>query len=370
MRDPEPITHILSALRSAGAEYELTQAIAAFANADEAFGSALARVLIEATPSRDNRLLDAIPATVRCTPERRLYDGQTDYGPVDLLFEEADWGLLVENKLYSGYGKTQLDRYLSGGAALGLQHWGLLAITRDEPASADEPPTGTRGWLGSVRWAAIVDRLASLRFDDERLASLWQSLLDVEIENGDFGMSKIDRDVVRGWATWQEGRDQLATLLRGLVDPTLAAVTKHLSDGRSCDWHQHASSSGLWLWADSIHARFRIPAGATERLRVEFCPAEGGALYFWVSAWMEDIASLSEAAQEAYRSIAGHLREEAAFEVEDRHYSFITHGHPEELWLREDGHESVPLLHDLIRADVAVFADAGVFDGRFDLPRM
>jgi len=357
---------IVGALRTTGDEYELTQTIAAFASADAVFAAELARTLIEAAPLSDPALLAAIPAEVRCTPEYRLYDGPVDRGPIDLLFEEADWALLVEHKLYSDYGYDQIERYLQGGAALKRQHWGLLAVTREVPAPAEEPPVGTTGWLGSIRWRDIYEALRRTAPADQELKSLWESLIHVEIENGDFGVININPEAVRGWAVWQTGRNQLARLLVDLVKPTLDALNRQLPAGRSCKQDRHTSSTGLWVWDKSIHARFSVPSNGRERLRIQFY-SDWDQPLFIAEARHDDFRALGPDAQDQYRSIARLLCDRHAFEADERNYTYIAHRHPADRWLRDEGLESAALLRAIIEDDIERLAQAGSFDERFDV---
>lgn len=356
---------VLRALRTARDEYELTQAIAAFAQADSAFAAQLARALIACMPDPAEELLAATPPEVSCTPERRLFSEGEDKGPVDMLLEGDDWALLVEHKIYSPYDPTQLHRYMEGGAALGVPHWGLIAVTRGEPYHSLEPVRGTPHWLGSVRWASLVEFLRQIAPEGAQLETLWQAFLDVEIDNGDFGVINLDPEVVRGWAAWKKGRSQLAALLQDLIDPTLECLTEQLPTERSAEQWRHTRSEGLWLLENSIHARFRVPADGQERLRVQFLSA-GDELYFTVEARHENVNGMATEDRDAYRERARGLG--SPFQVEHRNYAYVTHVHDSSLWLRSDGQESASILRGLIKQDVEKLAGAGLLDQRFDLP--
>jgi hypothetical protein len=157
---------------------------------------------------------------------------------VDLIFETADpdpFVLVVENKLYSGYGKAQLSRYQAGLRVVRGHggRGGLLAMTRDVP-TAGELRADDEGWLGSIRWARLLPRLRTLPIADAGVAKQWRLLLDVLDEQGDLGMTRIDADAVRAWSRYFEGRQQLEWLLeqiftevsstRAMCSPTRIAL--------------------------------------------------------------------------------------------------------------------------------------------------
>ena len=141
------------------------------------------------------------------------------------MFESADddaFVLVVENKLFSGFGPDQLKRYqaalrvVRGHGGRG----GLIALTRDVPTSGElRPDAGD--WLGSVRWARILPRLRTLSVADSGVAAQWQLLLDVLDEQGDLGMTQIDAGAVRAWSRYYEGREQLQWLLEQIFAETL-----------------------------------------------------------------------------------------------------------------------------------------------------
>jgi hypothetical protein len=159
-------------------------------------------------------------------------DRGTHLGRADLIFDAGEpdaFVLVVENKLYSGFGDDQLARYqaaitvVRGTGGRG----GLIALTRDVPTSG-ELSTADEEWLGSVRLARFLPRLRSLPVRDAGVAEQWSLLLEVLDEQGDMGMTQLNGDDVRAWSRYYAGRQQLTWLLEQVyaevLDHTEAAL--------------------------------------------------------------------------------------------------------------------------------------------------
>src|SRR4051812_16953133 len=111
---PTPAHALLWGLRRRGDEAQLTRVIASIAGVDRRFGAQFVRVVLDAAEA--GALADnvrafrggAVPDALDCRAEESL----GEEGRVDLRFDGPGLTLLVENKLYSGYGHDQVLRYL------------------------------------------------------------------------------------------------------------------------------------------------------------------------------------------------------------------------------------------------------------------
>jgi len=138
----ESAKRVLAALRRAGHEAQLTQVIAAFAQ-DGHFASQIASTLLAHAPQGERvAALGLVPEVLICSPEEHLLDQWgADKGFVDLRFQapDANFTLLVELKIDSGYGHEQLERYVAALGALAAEtNSGLMAVTRDLPHRGEE----------------------------------------------------------------------------------------------------------------------------------------------------------------------------------------------------------------------------------------
>lgn len=227
-----PAHAIVHGLRLRRHEAQLTQVVAAIARTDLGFARAFAEALLAQArlDGEGNQAafdaLGELPEKVRCAAEITMYNEMGgSLGRVDLLFEDAagePFTLVVENKLHSGFGPAQLERYQSalrlvrGGGGRG----GLLALTRDVP-TAGGLEAGADEWLGSVRWSRLLPHLRRLSIIDAGVAAQWILLLDVLDQQGDLGMTSVDAEALRGRARYQAGRQQLQWLLEQIFDATL-----------------------------------------------------------------------------------------------------------------------------------------------------
>jgi hypothetical protein len=285
---------VLAALRRRGDEAQLTQIIGAFAAADEEFAASLVRALLaHADLIRTTRLGD-VPSRLACKPEVHLVDSVGhDQGFVDLRFSDTAGGftLLVELKIHAAYGYRQLDRYMIGLDALPSAHAGLLAITRDLPTGGEDQVARDPRWLGSLRWAQLLDDLRSLNHPDPALRALWGALLDRVASDGDFGILSVDNDAVYGWGLAEKGQQTLTGLLDELVEPTLEIARSALAAHRGVEKNdslagliKHKSGRRHFAWKGRLVVQIALPSGSgDERLRVQFLRA-GDAPCFTVEA--------------------------------------------------------------------------------------
>jgi hypothetical protein len=229
---PSSAHAVLWALRFPGEETQLTQVVAEVARADPVFAADFISLLLRAA-QRDGHaenaaplLREPLPSAFECRAEEHLRDDRdAAFGRVDLRFDGGDITLFVENKLFSGYGKAQLKRYLAA-----LDHLpkdrraGLIAVTRDFPGygepSGDEHP----GWLGSVRWSRILEELMASTVRPPELEQQWRWFLQVLDDDGDLGRTSVDSNLIRAWAQYRDGRAELEGLLTEVASKALLIV--------------------------------------------------------------------------------------------------------------------------------------------------
>ncbi len=328
----------------------------------------LAAVLLDSADRDAATMVGDLPDEVTCDAEVAVSDvSGTPQGVVDLIFRSPDGtqALLVELKLHSGYGHEQIPRYLRALPAQ-APRGGVLAVTRDPPGYG-EPTSGTPGWLGSTRWGHILGALGELRHCDDEVYRAWLTLLDILDEEGDFGVTTIDREAVSGWAHFVRGRRQLEGLLRSIAQPTLRAVHDALSGGgggRPADEHAQFLTRGkqgliVFPYQDRIFLRIAIPSRGSERLRVQFLALDGRGPFFTVEARHENAASLPETARRAL-----HEKIEPAlshcFDTDQRTYWAHVYG-PEQ-WLDGPDEQLPERLLEFARSDVQDLARSGIFD--------
>ncbi|RKQ90930.1 PD-(D/E)XK nuclease superfamily protein [Solirubrobacter pauli] len=279
-------------LRRPGDEVQLTNVIAAIGAADARFATGFARAVLDqvaddcAYTAAAQERLKPIPDALEVDRERRLSDEDGNrLGRIDLIFEEpgeqSQFTLLVENKLYAGYGPEQLARYHRALREVRKRggRGGLVAVTRDVPARGELEPTEEE-WLGSIRWARLLPRLRGLSPQDAGVAGQWQRLLEVLDEQGDLGMTTIDADAVRGWAKYSDGRVALRWLLEQVHGETLATLRTELRRYRT-----GRSENEL---AGQLKASSIVQATVYEVKFGLSVPAEYNKAVVIVECWMED----------------------------------------------------------------------------------
>ncbi len=223
---------LLWGLRRGRDEAQLTQAIAAIARVDRRFGAAFVRLVLDAAERSELganvRAFRAagLPAELNCRAEESL----GEEGRIDLRFDAAGLTLLIENKLYSGYGHDQVQRYLRAVRRLprGTRS-ALVAVTRVVPTFGEPQLDRDERWLGSVRWAGLLGGLRELPIADTQLAAQWRLLLDVLDKQGDLGMTRADAKLIRAWASYREGREHLSDLLDQVWPRALDVVRAELA---------------------------------------------------------------------------------------------------------------------------------------------
>lgn len=293
-----PAHAIVSGLRKPRDETQLTGVISAIAGTDATFAAGFATALLEQVridcPTAGAQIaatLAAVPEQITCASERSLYDERgSRLGRVDLIFESEEdetFVLVVENKLYSGFGHEQLARYQAGLRFVrgsGARRGGLVALTRDVPTSG-ELARDEEEWLGSVRWARLLPRLRRLRAEDDGVNRQWQLLLDVLDEQGDLGMTKIDADAVRAWSKYDAGRLQLRWLLEQIFAETLEHTRCELGTAH----RRRASSESLAaLWYAGRARKTLIQQSQAEVQFAISVPASYTEQTLRIGLWFED----------------------------------------------------------------------------------
>lgn len=356
----------------------MTNVIAAIAATDETFATSFVKALL-AQAAEDCTLtaeaqkrLGPVPARLVGDRERRLFGEQDEaLGIVDLIFEEpgdnSEFTLLVENKLYSGFGPEQLSNYRAAVVAVRQRggRGGLIAVTRDVPAHGVHEPTEEE-WLGSVRWARLLGRLRALDIADPGVKQQWHYLLDVLDEQGDLGMTTIDPGAVRAWARYEDGREALRRLLEQVHDATLAHTQQELKRYRSGlkPPDLAAAAPGPLFPRGLYEVRFglSVPAAYTEQSLQVACWPEDGVPYFGLVVIPRDGANLLD---EGNRKLQRHVK--ALLDA-----GFIPNVGPEPSWYSRHAAEAViasndapAALVDLMKADITTVVNSGIL--RYDV---
>jgi hypothetical protein len=200
------------------------------ARADAEFARDFVQLVVD-TAERDGAKDNArrfsdrgIPPDISCRAEEHLRDtDDIGLGRVDLRFDGTLFTLFVENKLYSGYGDEQVSRYLRALKRLPPEgRSALVAITRTVPTYGEPALDSDPRWLGSLRWARMLDGLRDLSVGDSRLREQWPLFLDVLDQQGDLGMTTADAELIRAWARYRDGRAHL----EGLLDQVWARASE------------------------------------------------------------------------------------------------------------------------------------------------
>jgi hypothetical protein len=261
---------LIRGLRSRGSEAELTQAIASVLAADARAAAAFARIVLSAAPREGATHVAVVSDTLLCRAEHTLAEGR-----VDLEFSDPQrlWQLIVEIKLYAGYGHEQIQRYLR---SLGAERTLVAAITRDVPTYGDLDDEPDKRWLGSVQWAKILPALRALPVADDALASQWPLFLDVLEAEGSMGFTRPDPDLFRAWAVSVYARDHMVDFVDSLRRPLLDLLRTALADEQPKARHASlAAFATVGKKQRAVHpqqgkvlVRLRVPAAGPERVSV------------------------------------------------------------------------------------------------------
>lgn len=375
---------LLRGLRKQGGERQFTQAIAAVARADPAFASAFVQLALD-TALRDVRhttnvrLMGKAPSALECVaePGARGKDGE-HLGYVDLRFDGGDdFTLFVENKLGAGFGHRQLERYQTALHQLppGRTRAGLIAITRDIPLRG-ELESGDDGWLGAIRWARLYDAgLATLPVVDDDLRRQWEVFIEIMHTDGDLGITKVDPDLMRAWARYEEAKSHVRSLLDSVRERSLERLRELLKEKKwpgpkaevAAQYLTRSSPVNV-LSGSSAWTGFQVPAYLLEHsVRLEFWPDDGGEIAFGVEAipWHGRGRMLEKERQLA---VAARKLALAGFQATgDRDGYMFWSEHKQREFLGDD---NVPdRLIEIIDKDLAAIVDSGILNGNLKAPR-
>jgi len=355
----------------------MTRAIVAISQAEPRFAAGFVALLFETLrhkgrgKSADS--LEPVPRELQCHGEERLRDlDDSSPGRVDLRFDGDDgFTLLVENKLHSGYGDRQLQRYLDGLAMLeddGRVRSGLVAVTRDVPGYG-EPQGDKPGWLGSVRWAELKPQLGLLPLR-EPLKSQWAALITVMDEQGDLGMTGVKTELIEGWALYHDGRDHLADLLLQIRERALSVLQTALVERYAhrfppkevADYHAFGRHGTVPVKQELSRTwvGFRIPAWETERPRLIIQFSNYFSVpHFTVQAEPADAHELRRS-DHVFRE-ASEMLESAGFKTNGHYWAQV---HESDEWLHEP---DVPdCVARLVEVDINTVVRSGIFDKDVD----
>lgn len=368
---------LLAGLRRPRDEAQLTQAIAGVARADPGFADAFVNLLLDTAERYGHgekvRRLRAEPIPrLTCRAEQNLRDiEEISLGRVDLRFDGDAFTLFVENKLYSGYGAHQIQRYLRALARLPPERRSaLLAVTRSVPTYGEPTLNADDRWLGSVRWIRLQEQLRALPIADARLQEQWRLFVDLLDQQGDLGMTHADSELIRAWGKYLEGRKHLVDVLDQVWSRSLEKLEGELRQRYS----KQAKGEALV----AIHARgkrrqvvqrdqtrvflsFRIPARVKDSsLYIQFSNYFG-VPHFTIEARPWDAERLLDERDRRFLSSTETL-ESAGYQTDGRTYWAKVH-EPQDYLEAED----LPSrLLELIDQDIEKLVGSGILDNDVD----
>ena len=263
---------LIRALRDTRSETELTRALAAVLGAEPEMASEFVRLVVGKAPHGDRVDLGSLPARLRCSAEDKVDEGRADLTFAD---EEHRWHVIVELKIYAGYGHDQIGRYLRS-ARRSADRFVLAAITRDVPTYGDYEADDDR-WAGSTQWAKLLPGLRALRPQSPMLAEQWPLFLDVLEKEGSMGFTRPDTDLFRAWTKYVPAREHMIdfvdTLRLPLLEVLRDALTGTQPGARRADLADFASRGKTTPRVvvprlGKVSVGFRVPASGPERLQV------------------------------------------------------------------------------------------------------
>jgi hypothetical protein len=374
---------ILRGLRHRANEWQVTQTLAALAESDPTFARAFVRLVLRVAGENSRheanvRLMGEPPEDLTCRAEESIYD-QYDLGlgRIDLRFDGVDFTLFVENKLHSGFGYEQLERYQAALENLpeDRTHAGLIAITRDVPGYG-ELDAGAKGWLGAIRWARLYDEnLGGLPVSDPDVATQWKLLVDILHDQGDLGMTSVKSGLIIAWSRYEEGREHLVDIVDDvkqraldMLRAALAARRRGAGDAEElADMHffGHREAVPVKRRMMSVSTAFRVPSSISRpTVALNFWAADSGQPIFSVEVrpW-----KAQERLEDNDRQLLGCARKlaQAGFQTADEGSEHVWWTeHPPEEYL---DYADVPTrLLELIEYDVNSLVASGVFAYDFE----
>jgi len=368
---------LLRGLRRTRGEAQLTKVIASVAESDSRFAGAFAEMLVGAARERANaanaKKLEPVPDELKCRAEWSLYDFDDDdsrLGRVDLRFDTDDFVLFVENKLYSGYGHDQLERYVQ---ALDLlpdykSRRGLVAVTRDIPGYGEPDANECPQWLGSLRWIDLIDELRGLPIVDDDVRRQWQLLVELLKQQGDLGEKTVDKELLKGWGRFYAGRELAVRLLmevQGTAEQCLReALQKRYPDQGDDDLvagYRRGKNQTVTVvkGATANWLGWRVPASVEYASVILQFMNKFGVAHFSVEAW--PYASLERRQSPSFKKAAQALdRAEYAIDPKGR---YLSHLYEPKDYLETD--DTLAELARIAREDITAIVESGLFDYDF-----
>lgn len=358
---------LLKVLRKPGDEVQLTTSIAAIASTDSRFAAGLLRALLEEAPRQAAavRLLRVLPEELRCEAERPLpemIDGRR--GRIDLEFTGEDgFHVLVEAKIYALYAPGQLQGYLDAS-----QCQGLIGLVRNRTFEEVEPED--ERWVGSVRWADVLEKWMALEHVDPVVTTAWRQLLEVAREQGDFGLMEFRHEDVLAWNRFTQGRETLLALLNDIYPAVremirqewVAAYGERFGDPDSADT---VGSQRTRDWNTQLFMRFDLPnAPGAGRFQVQFAGGREELLFTAEGRWGGDAQELTE--QQKAQPDLGRISQslgDLGFTEQGAYYGdYWTRPHLASGWLKDSPANTRAELIALARADFKDLLESGLFE--------
>jgi hypothetical protein len=310
-----PDAAIIRGLRQRRNEPQLTQALAALFEAEPKVASAFVRLLLcpPGRPDLAGRVdLSDLPSQLVCTPEEVTRDGR-----LDLRFRQAEWDVIVELKIDAGFGFEQLDRYLNSLSA--SRHAHLVAVTRDLPRYGE--PTSDPRWLWSLQWRALLPALRKLPIESSTLATQWEALLDVLVEEGSMGFTKPEPALFDVYGQMRAATRHTDDFLEVMRYPLLDALREALGGGEASAGLGGSSRKSVITRSRGEGAAeipFAVPEGGPTRVRAglfayyppaRFCVAPHGARRLLTSQNERDVAVCQKLIDAGFRPPEGPQRD-------------------------------------------------------------
>lgn len=358
------LDQLLISLRRQGDEAQLTQALAAFASHDRVFARELLCTWLAFADAEKLDRLGPIPVELECRAEVSY----GHHGRIDLEFSgpAESFLVLVELKLFAGYGDDQLLRYVRAAKEAPFERSAVLAVTRNVPSFGENEVDSEPEWLGSVRWGKAFDAMAELESAAEpQFSEAWRAFLRACKSKGDFGVVADPNDLI-AWARYTAGKQALIGIMNELAEPALEAVRSSLiteaREGPGLVQLVKHKSRTVWPWQDRINIQMGVnPSLDSERLRIQFVAIDGS-LYFTVEARFPDTRSLSPDQQSRLDVSTAKLENASPpFRVSKDWEHYWARVHPAEEWMKDPDGMQERLL-ELIRKDVSDLVDSGIFD--------
>lgn len=200
------------------------------------------------------------------------------------------------------------------------------------------------------------------------LQRVWQLLLDNIEDDGDFGVTTIDRDAIAAWANHLAGRRQLEELLRSIADATLESVKAAVSDGVNLAEHTNVNFRTRGQREMVVHPQqeriflsIALRSGGPERMRVQF-RGDAAGVFFSVEA-SDDAARLSDARRTMLRE---RIEPALGEQFETDHRTYWAHVYEPQEWLGSPDEQVPERLLAFVRADAVALAASGIFKGELE----